>query len=189
MANDTFEARIDELARMCEPVYAYVNVDQVYARFQDGVGDLTDLPHNDTGVITPTEKSVAQGGKFGVDFDHPEGGEARYLSGYITTEGFNIVESLSNFIREDISLADSSIVQMEKVASHVQDTAPIDFGILANSASVHVDRNHRVYYDRHALTPRLSQSELDALRAHRLFTFQLNYTHHPISSTSSIQRL
>lgn len=174
MSNDTFETRMNQLASLAEPVYAYVNVDQVYARYQDGMGDVTDLPYNDTGVVTPTEQSyvITSSGKpkLGINFDHPKGGNALYLSGYITVHGPSIIEEITKFIDTETPMADISIIAMEDVAANVDSNAPIEIGILARSASVHVNRDNKPYYKRDALIPRLSQSELNALRANRINT-------------------
>lgn len=122
-----------------------VLVDQVYAHYQDsGVG-----PH----------------GKPAAAFNHPRGGKAGYLSDTLTEKGAQYAKSLADSIEEGVPMDTRMIQVSESLAMEVATHAPLDFGFLRTSAHVTVTSDSHQVYDRPAVTPRLSQSELDALRA------------------------
>jgi hypothetical protein len=172
VSDTPFSERWDKLREMIGPatIEGQVVVDQVYARYQDGRGDAEE------GALTPTEYSRAPGpgefglpgelwtGKLGIDFDHPRGGEAGYLSEGLDVQGGEIIGRIENAIGEEKPLRRAVRDGMDKLADTVYDAAPVEWWVLRNSANPRVLVGDEVVYDRPPVVPRLSQSELDAIR-------------------------
>lgn len=153
---------MDELKRLIgESIHGYVEVDQVYARYQDSMGDIDDS--GEGSVITPSQMSHGPNGKPGIMFDHPRGGEALYLSGQLTDKGPQIAQKLANALG-DRPLVDVVIEAVQDIAGGVGDRAPREYWILRASAHPFVRQRGRIVFDLPALMPRMSQAELDAIR-------------------------
>ena|GEM_PF-2301693 len=144
---------------------ARIMVDQVYARYQDGWGDVNDLDEW-VGIITPTQTSHGPAGKPGPDFDHPRGGHAGYLTETMTQRGPEYVQEWADhLLDEHDTVRDVFIRQSNAIADTVFIEAPIEYWVLRNSASTKVTDNHDIVFERPALVPRLDQTELNAIRA------------------------
>ena len=152
--SDDFDERFAELRVLVGhgTVKGTVEVDQVYARYVDGWGDLGD----DTGVITPTEESHGPRGKPGPTFDHPRGGEAGYLTHTINEDqlGAPIAQSWADAIGNRQPLDTVFIRNVEDISTEVAVRAPIEFWLLRGSAHPTVTREGVTIYDRPPAIPR-----------------------------------
>jgi hypothetical protein len=170
--SDTFFERMDFLRTLvpAHGIEAYVEVDQVYARYQDGWGD-PDMPAGT--VITPTQISRSQPGvknptgKAGPTFDHPMGGEAGYLSLTLTRRAQEYKDMWCEAIDNEQKFSEVTVAMVEDLAQAVFELAPIEFWILRMSAHPVVKVDDIIEYDRPPLMPRLSQEELDAMRPNK----------------------
>ncbi len=171
--SDTFFERMDLLRTLvpAKGIEGYVEVNQVYARYQDGWGD-PDMPAGT--VTTPTQMSHSQPGvknpvgKLGPEFDHPMGGEAGYLTQTLTRRSPEYVDMLCKAIDETTPFKDVAVKIVEDLASAVFELAPIEFWVLRMSAHPVVKVDDIIEYDRPPLMPRLSQEELDAMRPNKI---------------------
>jgi len=170
--DSTFWQRMDDLEHLVGKgmLHGSVNVDQVYARYQDGWGDEGD----DTGVITPTELSHAPGpgewgtkgpwhGKAGPFFNHKEG-HAGFLSLTLTDKGPEYAERFCRCIDDEKPFVTEMIEVTENLAVTAGTRAPMEVGILQASVGAKVVDDDAVPYDRPPAMPRLPQEALDALR-------------------------
>ena len=149
--SDTFDERFAELRRLVGKgtIKGTIEVDQVYARWADGTGDLGD----DTGVITPEQIAVGPRGKPGPEFDHPRGGRSGYLTTTLTTKGPSIAQSWADAIGDKQPLDAVFIRNVEDIAAVVAFDAPIEFWLLRGSAHPSVEREGAVIYDRPPVIP------------------------------------
>lgn len=161
-----FNERMDEIAKQIGEgiLEGIVEVDQVYARYQDGWGDLNETGAYQ-GTITPTEESHGPNGKPGPLFDHPRGGHAGYLSQQLTVKGPAIVQKWVDTIAQGGDIRRAMVDSTTDIATGVQTGAPRQWWILRNSAAYRVKDNNVLVMDRPALIPRMTQEELNALRA------------------------
>lgn len=160
----SFDERFAELRRLVGKgtLKGEIEVDQVYARYVDGWGDLGD----DTGVITPEQESHGPKGKPGPTFDHPRGGEAGYLTHSINEDqrGGPIVQSWADAISDRVPLDTQMIHSVEDIAAQVAFNAPREFWLLRGSAHPSVERQGGVIYDRPPEIPRAPESMLQAMK-------------------------
>lgn len=148
MTDASFSERIDQLREQVGQgvIQGYVNVDQVYAHYQDsGVGPR---------------------GKPAEAFDHPRGGEAGYLTDSLTAMGPDFAQEIADSISEETPMTEVFIGGVTDLILDVNTLAPLEWGNLRESAAAQVTDNGDVVYDRPALVPRLSDDELKALKAH-----------------------
>ncbi len=142
----TFFARMDELSRLVGDgmIEGLVSVDQVYAHYQDS-GEGPD-------------------GKPAELFEHPRGGEAGYLSGQIEARRSEVIQTWA-----DDALSGDLVAVTVRIAQsfgeYVYLHAPREFWVLRNSVVIHVSDNRVPAFFQPPLIPRLSQAELDAIRA------------------------
>lgn len=143
----TFAERMDELSTLVGHgmLEATVEVNQVYAHYQDS-GHGPD-------------------GKPAAAFSHPRGGNAFYLTDGLTAHGPEYAQKLADAIGEEVPMADRMAQVTEDLAQVVFDDAPREFWLLRNSAHPRVVDDGHLSYDRPPLVPRLSQAELNAIRA------------------------
>jgi len=171
--SDTFFERMDFLRTLVpdEGIEAYVEVNQVYARYQDGWGD-PDMPAGS--VITPTQMSHSQPsvtnpkGKLGPDFTHPMGGEAGYLSQTLTRRAQEYTDMWCQAVDNEQKFSEVTVTMVEDLAQAVFELAPIEFWVLRMSAHPVVKVDDSIEYDRPPLMGRLSQAELDAMRPNKI---------------------
>ena len=172
----TFDEKFAELRRIVGhgTVKGAVVVDQVYARYQDGWGDLG----NDTGVVTPTEESHGPtaeefghkgpwSGTPGWLFKHRQGGEAGYLTHTIDEDqlGGPIVKSWCDAISDRQPLDAVFIRNVEDISAQVALRAPIEFyGLLRGSAHPSVEREGHPVYDRPPAIPRVPEEVLQQMK-------------------------
>ena len=144
MTAGTFSERIAQLREQVGVLTTgFVNVDQVYAHYQDsGVG-----PH----------------GKPAAAFDHPDGGEAGYLSDTMTDYGPQWAQAVADSISEETPMADVFIDAVQDIGLEVEALAPLEFGNLRESSERQVEHDGEVVFDSPPLIPRLSDEELKQL--------------------------
>ena len=159
---DDFDEKFAELRRLVGhgTVKGTIEVDQVYARWADGTGDLGD----DTGVITPTQIAVGPRGKPGPSFDHPRGGRSGYLTDSLTEQGPAIAQTWADAIGNHESLDSVFIRNVETISATVAAEAPQEFGFLRGSAHPSVEREGAVIYDRAPGIPRAPEAMLQAMK-------------------------
>lgn len=122
-----------------------VTVDQVYAHYQDdGVGPA---------------------GKPATEFAHPEGGRSGYLSENLHEHADQYMQQWADDVLTDEPLFRSVIRSAEDLSTLVFADAPRQFWPLRQSAHPMVKSGEGIVYDRPPIVPRLTQDELDALRA------------------------
>ena len=160
--SDDFDEKFAELRRIVGKgtVKGTIEVDQLYARWADGTGDLGD----DTGVITPTQIAMGPKGKPGPEFDHPRGGRSGYLTDTLTTEGPRIAQSWADAIGNRQPLDTVFIRNVEDISAIVAVDAPREFWLLRGSAHPSVEREGSTVYDRPAFVPRMPDSMLQAMK-------------------------
>jgi hypothetical protein len=142
----TFGDRIDQLREQVGSgiIKGTVDVDQIYAHYQDsGHG--------------PRGKPAAA-------FDHPEGGQAGYLTNSITAYGPDFAQQIADSISEEVPMKDVFIDGVQSLSLDVATLAPMEFGNLRESSASTVIDDGDVVFDRPALVPRLSSEELDQLK-------------------------
>lgn len=165
----TFFSRMDDLSASVGHgmLQGDVEFNQVYARYgAGGLGDLGD-GSGDTGVISPTEMSYGPepNRKPGDTFDHPRGGEFDYLGRSLTDMGPGFPNRVKDAIEGEQPLDDLMIRMVEELSTEAEIRAPREFGILNASAHPTVKSDGSTIYDRPPVIPRLTQPELDALKA------------------------
>ncbi len=147
MATGTFFKKMDELKEQVGKgvLEGKVSVDQVYAHYQDsGVG--------------PRGKPAAA-------FEHPRGGMAAYLSSWVVTDKDKYLQALADSIGEHTPMDDVMVKNMLDLATKVRRDAPREYWILRNSAHPEVRSGGKVIFDQPPVIGRLSQTELNAIRA------------------------
>lgn len=145
MTESAFGDRISELRKQVgRSTEGSINVDQVYAHYQDsGSG--------------PSGKPAAA-------FDHPEGGQAGYLSDSLTLYGPDFAQRIADSISEEDAMSDVFIEGVQKISLDVATLAPLEFGNLRESSAAQVIHDGEVTFDRPPLVPRLSEEELRQLK-------------------------
>ncbi len=146
----SFDEAVDELKAIVGHgvLEAEISVNQVYAHWIDG---------------TPDQIPGRSKHKFSVEFDHPHGGEAQFLSGQIPEKRDS---TFAEWAREALrgGLVRSTIRIALEMRDQVFMRAPVEFGMLHNSTSIKVsDHGEPVFYTP-ALVPRLSEAEIKAIR-------------------------
>lgn len=147
MVTGTFFERIDELSRQIghNDLVGKIEVNQVYAHIQE-VSD---------------------------EFEHPRGGQSRYLSAPFFDKSDERMETLARrVITPDGSEIERGMADaMEDLADDVFEKAPVEFADLKSSGHPTVTSDGAVVYDRPPDVERLSKDELKAksrLRGHGL---------------------
>jgi hypothetical protein len=161
-------------------LYGYANVDQVYARYQDGFGDVDDGGDAyGTGVITPTQMSKWPSGRqerwggapdvLGIDFRHPQGGHAMYLTGTLTAIGPKWTADLCGIFPSGGAYGASDVFRnnLDNLKAAVRMDAPRMYGFLMNSTNLKVWGEGGVFYERPAEMPRLPEAVLAAMSSAR----------------------
>lgn len=139
----SFVERISELIDAVGdgPIQGKVEYDQIYAHYQ----------HE------------------GLDFKHPQGGEAEYLRrpalGNVNSYMHRLAEEAVT--EQGSRLTEGMIEVTEDLAQESERRAPFEFGALRGSSHPSVESNGEVVYDRPPENPRLSEAELKARRQHR----------------------
>lgn len=133
--SDTFQARIDQLAERVGlgPIGGTVEVDQIYAHRQH----------------------------FELGWNHPQGGEAMYLTNPLYERINLYMEILAEGALDSPETA--MIMVVEDLAQQVAERAPLEFGFLRESAHPSVRSEGFIIYDRPPLQPRLTEAELVTL--------------------------
>lgn len=130
-----FSERIDQLlAQVPDRVTSRVEVDQVYAKYQE----LRD------------------------DLKHPRGGKAHALRDAVMTQAEKLMQNAADhLITEDGSdIYAGAKGNAEQIARSYVENAPIEFGDLRGSAHPQVLEDGVVTYDRPPVVPRLTQAQL-----------------------------
>lgn len=140
----TFGARIDQLREQVgKETTGTVTVDQVYAHYQDS--------------------GAGPAGKPAAAFDHPDGGEAGYLSDSLITYGPEFAQKIADSIGEEEPMASVFIDGVQRLELDVETLAPMEFGNLRESTERTVVHDGETVFDAPATVPRLSEEELKAL--------------------------
>lgn len=142
----SFREGVDELKKMVGSgtLEGKVSVNQVYAHYQDsGEG-----PH----------------GKPAIEFNHPRGGQAGYLSGQIPERREAVMSTWARSILRG-TLVPETIKILRSFADQVMLRAPAEFDILRNSTSLSLTDHGEPIFDQPALMPRLSEAEIKTIRA------------------------
>jgi hypothetical protein len=100
-----------------------------------------------------------------MDWKHPRGGQAMYLSDALYGDSGIIMSMLaaSAITPEGVEITVGMIDASEMVATDSSQRAPLMWGNLRMSAHVTVTHNGTVIHDRGPLVARLTDAELDAL--------------------------
>ncbi len=127
------------------PLMGKLSVNQVYAHYQDsGVGPR---------------------GKPAGAFNHPRGGIAGYLSGTLLRDRNEYLGELATFLETESTLDEKMGDVVQTLQRQVFELAPREYWILRSSATGEVYRSgFRVRFYPAAM-PRMSQAELNAMRA------------------------
>lgn len=133
----TFFDRIAELGRQVpkHSVTAKVEVDQVYAHYQ----------HE------------------GLDFNHPRGGQAKYLEQPWLAATSETMGRFARALLEPDGLERAGVEVAEKGSEMVQSHAPVEFNNLRQSGHPTVQVDGVTVYDRPPVVHRLSEAELRVL--------------------------
>jgi hypothetical protein len=134
--SESFDKALDTLsARIGKgPIRGSVEVDQVYARYQ----------HE------------------GLDFNHPRGGQAKYLEQPFYANVPLYMRDLAARVLPDGALVAAMSDVVEDLSGEVFDRAPIEFLDLRASAHPTVRRGGAVVYDRPPMQARLTEAQLRA---------------------------
>lgn len=141
----TFAEGVDELKNMVGSgtLEGKISVNQVYAHWiDDGVS-----PH----------------GKPAIAFDHPRGGEAMYLSGPVRYRRGEVFQRWANSILRG-RLIPETVDILRSFKDDVSLNAPREFDILRNSTALRLTDDNEPIFDLPALIPRLSETEIKAIR-------------------------
>lgn len=147
----TFAEGVDELKRMVGSgtLEGTISVNQVYAHYQDsGEG-----PH----------------GKPAIEFDHPRGGQAGYLSGQIPERREGVMSMWARSVLRG-TLVPETVKILRSFADQVFLRAPAEFDILRNSTSLRLTDDNSPVFDQPAFMPRLTEAEIKAIRANNART-------------------
>lgn len=150
MADGTFGARMDELARRVGrgTVVASVTFVQVYSHYQD------------SGIGPPQHPHIPA-----TAFRHPRGGQAEYLSGTLRQLGPALLhEAGAGILAGDESAGEAMTDAANRLRQASEARAPREFWVLRNSAEAKVEHDGAVVYYSPPLIPRLSQGALNAIR-------------------------
>ncbi len=122
---------------------------QVYARYQDGLGDVDDTGGmSGTGVITPSQFSYWPSGrqehwglapmKLGIDFHHPHGGGPMYMSGVLDEVAPGFINDITHMFDspDGTDLKDIFRNTLNTIADRVYSEGPVEFGALRMSVSL-----------------------------------------------------
>lgn len=132
MAGDFF-ARMDELIEEHDggPLTGSVVVDQIYAKYQHERMDLK----------------------------HPNGGQAKFLSGPLLNKAPQYLQKLAGAVLHG-SLKGAMAECMESLSLQVWEKAPRDFWDLRQSGNPRVLEGGAEVYNRQAIVPRLTEQQL-----------------------------
>jgi len=142
----TFREGCDELKAMVGrgTLEGRISSNQLYSHYQDsGFG-----PH----------------GKPAAEFNHPRGGQAAFLSGQIPERREEVIAKWANSVLRG-TLVPETITLLRSFADQVMLRAPMEFDILRFSTSLRLTDDDAPVFDLPALMPRLSDTELKAIRA------------------------
>lgn len=142
----TFAEGVDELKKMVGSgtLEGRISVNQVYARYQDS--------------------GTGPNGKPAVEFNHPRGGQAAYLSGQIPERRVDVMSTWARSVLRG-TLVPETIKIMRSFADQVMLRAPAEFDILRNSTSLRLTDDGEPVFDLPAIMPRLTETEIKAIRA------------------------
>lgn len=101
----------------------------------------------------------------GADFEHPRGGEAFYLRRPLLERAPEMLEAFRAVIEGDSTAVAVMTTDVESLAGTTPVRAPVEFNVLRQSASPTVIDDGAEVFHRPPLIPRLTQDELDAIRA------------------------
>lgn len=96
-------------------------------------------------------------------FVHPRGGEAKYLSGQMIQRRYEVMDRWANAVLRG-RLAAVTGDMMMLIRDQVYLRAPREYDILRNSTALRLTSRREVIFDAPAFMPRLTQSQLDAIR-------------------------
>ena len=99
----------------------------------------------------------------GINFDHPRGGQALFLSTPLMERYPAYLEAIAKTVLEDGG-KDAMAASMENLSEAVAALAPVEFANLRASGHPTVTDNGAVVYDRAPLQHRLTEEELRAER-------------------------
>ena len=99
----------------------------------------------------------------GINFDHPRGGQALFLSTPLMERYPAYLEAIAKTVLEDGG-KDAMAASMENLSEAVAALAPVEFANLRASGHPTVTDNGAVVYDRAPLQHRLTEAELRAER-------------------------
>lgn len=137
----SFDERMTELEAMVGEgeITAAVDVDQVYARYQ----------HE------------------GLDFEHPRGGQAKYLEQPWEAAGTTFAERMARGLLVPDGLRSEARSFALDGAKMVREHAPVEFENLRRSGHATVTDDGHIVFDEPPEVPRLSEAELRAERGGR----------------------
>lgn len=103
-----------------------------------------------------------------LDYEHPQGGQAKYLEEPLYAEHRQYLGDLARGVLTG-GLQEQAVLVAEDLAAQVQDHAPVEFNDLRRSGHPIVKDNGAPIYDRAPAQRRLTEEELRAKgRARRL---------------------
>lgn len=95
-----------------------------------------------------------------MDYKHPQGGQAKYLSGPLLMKHRGYIQDLTDRVLTDGGLTRAMIGNMEDLSQEVFDKAPREFWDLRESGHPSVTDGSVVVYNRLPVVHRLSPGEL-----------------------------
>lgn len=129
-------------------------------RFTDGVTELSQrVGHGPLVGRVEVNQVYARYQHEGLDFKHPQGGQAKYLEEPLYSNSGDYMRRLAKDTL-DGDLTTSMAHNMEDLAGEVYKKAPFEFGDLKASPHPSVTSAGAVVYDRPPMIHRLSEEEL-----------------------------
>jgi hypothetical protein len=94
---------------------------------------------------------------------HPHGGRAQYLSTALYQNLYGSLERIADHALQEGGPRLGMILAVERIATDAAAMAPIEVGVLRDSAHPSVEEHGIVVYDRPPAVPRLSDEALDRI--------------------------
>lgn len=150
---NTYHEQFERLREMLggdnNHIYGYVSVNQLYARYQNAVGNPDDSDGEcGTGIIDPTDFAYWPSGaqrhwgfappRPAADFRHEHGGVPFFLSGGLDAVAPGLIADLCSMFDDDRTVAECVVDACKELKDLVEATAPMGAGTLRGSVSAKV---------------------------------------------------
>lgn len=124
----------------------------------DDLLDMVDGGHDLVGTVV-VDQAYAQIQHERLDFNHPRGGQAKYLEEPFLAQYRKFLLSVSRSVLKDGGV-NGMAQAMESLSDAVERYAPVDIGNLRKSGHPMVNSGSKVVYDRPPKAERLAGSDL-----------------------------